>query len=210
MAARSYSRLKKEVSKEEFDRMAKKITEKYVSTEQEYSQTEVAKDFNVTVDCVRKMMDYAIVWGLVTRKVAVKVNEKAISNQQRKCAEAGGSSKRHHQQLIEQREDNLASLISESKVFQIAKYAIQNPEKDFEKAQKQFCLESKRHMYNIFRRSIEESVLNKDDALKLIDLILKRYPIQFARDYWKNVWIRREEKEKEYRQLTFEDLLLDE
>ena len=206
MAARSYTRLKNELSKEQFDSMAKKITEKYASTEIVYSQTEVAKDFDVTVDCVRKMMDYAIVWGLVTRKVAILVNEKAISNQQRKCSEAGGSSKRHHEQLIEQREDNLAGLISESKVSQIAKFAIQNPENDFAKAQKQFGLESKRHMYNIFRRSIEESVLNKDDALKLTDLILKRYPVQFAMDYWKNVWDKREEKEKECRQLTFEDL----
>ena len=207
MTGKSYAKLKKELSKEAFERTAKKITEKYASTEVEYSQTEVAKDFNVTVDCVRKMMDYAIVWGLVSRKVAIRVNEKAISNQQRKCSEAGGSSTRHHNQLIEQREDNLASLISESKVFQIAKHAIQNPENDFEKTKKQFDLESKRHMYKIFKRSIEESVLNKDDALKLIDLILKKYPTQFARDYWKNVWIRREEKEKECRQLTFEDLL---
>ena len=83
--ARGIKELKKqfEDKPEEFNKIAKRVTENYVNSLQEYSQEQIAKDFNITTSTVRKLMDYAIIEALVKanyKVYEVSKNESAFEN----------------------------------------------------------------------------------------------------------------------------------
>lgn len=177
--ARNYTEVKKEYGDDLGD-FAKKITEIYVRSALEYSQSQLAKDNDITLSCVRRLMDYAISEGKVSREYAEKVMQKSIANQQRKHAEAGGSSIRHHNELMEQRNESIAKKLDIFEVEDIIKSAIAL-EDDFELVLDSYQkLECKRALYKVFERAITSLIASDEEADKLMELIRRKYPGQKA------------------------------
>ena len=177
--ARSYTDIKKEYGND-LGSFAKKITEVYVRSMLEYSQAQLAKDNNITLGCVRKLMDYAISEVYVSRDIAERVMQKSIANQQRKHAEAGGSSVRHHNELMKERNENIAKKMDVSEIEKIVKSAIAL-EDDFEMVLDSYQkLECKKALYKVFERAITSLIATDEETEKLIELIRRKYPGQKA------------------------------
>ena len=151
MAGRNYTELKKIYCKEDFDNLSRRVTETYARSLSEYSQTQLARDFNITVSCARKLIDYAIEYAIVSKKMSDYVLEKAIKTQQRNHPQAGGSSIEHHKKLIRMREEHIATSFPELRIAEIVSYYIEN---NFEDVAKKFGLESNRVGVLLIERAI--------------------------------------------------------
>ena len=190
---RSYSTVKKEYDSEGLRKLAKKLTETYVNSDLEYSQTQVAEDNNVTVSCLRKLMDLAISEAIVSRKTAERVERKSIANQQRKHSEAGGSSVKHHKHLMDMRNEYIVKMLTVTEVEEIVKSAVAR-EEQFENVLDIYKkLETKRVLYLVFERAVENIIATDEEAEMLMSLIQKKYPGEKAINFCNR--LRKERKE---------------
>ena len=169
--ARGIRELKKEYEgkQEEFNRIAKKVTENYANSFYEYSQEQIAKDFDISTTAVRKLMDYAIEEALVSKNTVIGVARKSIANQQRKHPEAGGTSIRHHKELIKKREkklvENWPEFVIESIVFEVLHKA-----QNAESIMKSYNIESERIYRKLLERAVIENICTDED----VDLFVER------------------------------------
>lgn len=163
--------LKKEYEgrSDEYNQLAKKATEEYARSDPEYSQEQVSEDVNVTVSCLRELMDYAIIEGLVSRKIAQGVVRKSVYNQQKKHPEAGGTSIRHHQDLIRQREEKRAEKFDSFDIDMII-YDILSDTKDVDEVIEFYKIESRREYSLIIERAIVENFTSDMET----DLLIER------------------------------------
>ena len=194
---RSFTEIKKEYGYDakKIGELAKKVTEIYANSKQEYSQSQVAKQFNLSVACLRKLMDYAIVTNAVTITIARKVMEKAISNQQRMHAEAGGTTITHHNELMRQREDYIVMSFNNEEVKAIVESALYD--KNFEKTMNKFKIE-KRIVQKVLERAIQDNIATDNETNILITRSISKDNSEWVKNYFKNLRrIRQQNKEKE-------------
>ena len=195
--ARGWKDLKKEYEgrEDEFNSLAKKVTNNYVSSLPEYSQDQLAKDFGLSTSCVRKLMDHAIVEGLVSKEIAVYVMKKSVMNQQRKHAEAGASSIRHHNELMKKREENVANRYTSFDISVIVnEIAFWNI--DFKVAIRNFNLESERVLKLILQRAIAENICSDEEADILIERGLNKNMSRETVKYFRELIEKRVETKK--------------
>ena len=195
MAGRTYKELKNDSYG--FVRIAKEVTYRYANTQKENSQSEVAEEFNLSESCVRKLMDYAIINSLVPRITAQKVMNKSIENQQRKHPEAGGTSITHHQNLIREREENIAQKMNKERIKFIVESAValerNQPYSDLVKV---LNLESMKVLQFIFERAIIENIATETETMHLINRSLLKNNSKEIRDYFDELVRKRQEFRK--------------
>lgn len=168
--SRTYKQVKEEKSSLEFKRFEKEVTERYATSDLECSQADVARDNNITVKCLRQMMDDAIIYAYVSMGIAIKVKDKAIMKSKAKAEQAGGRSISHHESLIRQREEFLLTSITNSEVRGIAEYFANNPSKTISQITKKHNLDSERVTKLILKKSIVENIVSDE----IVELIIKR------------------------------------
>lgn len=173
--ARNYTDLKQQLNIEDFETLAKKVTKAYGNSKIEYTQSEVAKDFDVTTQAVRKLMDYAIINCIVSKDYSVKVLNKLIENQQRKHQEAGGSSIRHHNELMKKRDDVIANSYDEYYILEIVNYWLYEAI-DFTDVIHRFNIESERILKLLLQRGIVEDIISDNEANEIIQRSLRKTP----------------------------------
>ena len=167
--------LKKEYEgrSDEYNQLAKKATEMYSRSDPEYSQEQVAENVNVTVSCLRDLMDYAIVESIVSRNIAEGVVRKSVYNQKRKHPDAGATSIKHHQDLIKKREENRAEKFDSFDIDMII-YDILSDAKDVDEVIAFYKIESRREYSLIIERAIIENFTSDMET----DLLIQRSFIQ--------------------------------
>lgn len=191
---RTFKMVAKEKSPEELNRFAKEVTELYANSVMEYSQKNLAKDNNLTVQGARDVMDYAIVMVLVSRETASKVLMKAISNQRSKNQGAGGSSLMHHRKLIRQREEYLANAFSRAEVKKMAEDFARQTQKPISDFARKYKLESERVIRLILHRAIAENIVSNEVMEAMIRRSLRNNETQAAKQYFENL---RKERKKD-------------
>lgn len=169
--ARGIRKLKQEYAgrQKEFEEFARKVTENYARSMQEYSQELVAKDFDVSVSTLRWLMDYAIEEALVTIDVAIYVAQKSIHNQQKKHPEAGGTSIRHHKELIKKREQKIAERFPEYEIELIV-FEVLHGGEEIENVIKKYSVESERVYKLLLKRAVIENICSDED----VDILAER------------------------------------
>ena len=185
--ARGIRKLKQEYDgrQKEFEEFARKVTENYARSMQEYSQELVAKDFDVSVSTLRWLMDYAIEEALVTLDVAIYAAQKSIHNQQKKHPEAGGTSIRHHKELIKKREQKIAERFPEYEIELIV-FEVLHGGEEMENVIKKYSIESERVYKLLLKRAVIENICSDDDIDILAERSYKKeitmYKIKFFRE----------------------------
>ena len=197
---RTFKQLQKEKTFEELNSFAKSVTEAYAKSGMAYSQTNTAKDNNLTKKGLRDVMDYAIVTALVSRETCEQVLQKAISNQRQKAQEAGGTSISHHKELMKKREELLLSAYTRAEVEKIANDIAQNPSYSIHHFTVKSNIESDRLTKSILKRAIVENIVSDEVVEKIIERSLKGTEIKRvehrAKQYFAALKKQREENKK--------------
>ena len=194
---RSFTDIKKEYGfdAKKIGELAKKVTETYANSKEEYSQSQVAKQFDISVVCLRKLMDYAIITNAVSITKATQVMEKSIRNQQRMHAEAGGTSIAHHNELMRQREDYIVMSFNNEQIKAIVKSAVTDPY--FRKTTERFNIE-KRVVQKVLERAIQDNIATDDETDVLINRSISMNKSEWVKKYFENLRkIRKQNQEKE-------------
>lgn len=178
---RTFRQLEKEKSLQELNQFSRKVTEIYATSIKEYSQTNVANDNNLTVKCLRQLMDYAISTALVSTDIASKVLEKTMTNQQRNNKEAGSSSIMHHKKLIKQRIEFVSYSYPKVEVCKIAEDIANNPSKTIDHFTRKYGIESEKVTKKLLERSIIENIISDEMMEKIIE---RSNPDQTATQYF--------------------------
>ena len=195
MAGRTFKEL--QVDSYSFVKLSKEITTKYANTQKEYSQSQVAEEYDLSESCVRKLMDYAIINSLVPRVTAIKVMNKAIENQQRNHPEAGGTSITHSNELIKLREEQIAKAIHRERVKMIVEMAVGlDKSKDYKELVDLLNLESMRVFQLILERGIVENIASDSETMYLINRSLLKNNSKEIRDYFNELIRKRQEFKK--------------
>ena len=170
---RTFRQLTKEKSVDELNEFAKEVTELYANEDLLYSQTNAARDNNLTKKALRDLMDYAITLSLVSRQTCNKVLEKSINNQRRKAKESGGSSLLHHKKIMQKREDFLFSTYFSPDIYLIANDIAKNPSQSIHEFTIKYGIESDKITKRILEKSIIEGIVSDEIMEKLIERSLK-------------------------------------
>ncbi len=197
---RTFKQLQKEKTFEELNSFAKSVTEAYAKSGMAYSQTNTAKDNNLTKKGLRDVMDYAIVTALVSRETCEQVLQKAISNQRQKAQETGSSSITHHKELIRRREEFLLNAYASTEVEKIAKDIAENSSYSIQYFTVKNNIESERLTKSILKRAIVENIVSDEVMEKIIERSLKGIEINRAKhkakQYFAALKKQREENKK--------------
>lgn len=181
---RTFKQLQKEKNLQELNEFARKVTERYATSEKEYSQKNVAEDNNLTQKGLRELMDYAIITANVTIEVSNKVLEKSIKNQQRKEKEAGGSSISHHKKLMRKRAEFIVYSYLPSEIKKIAADVANNPMYSIQYFKIKYKIESEKVMKLILQRAIAENISSDDEMERIIQRSLKVNATESAKQYF--------------------------
>lgn len=181
---RTFKQLQKEKSFQELNEFAKNVTQKYATSQKEYSQSNVAEDNNLTLKGLRELMDYAIINSLVSIEIADKVLKKSIQNQQRKNEEAGGSSISHHKKLIKKRAELIVYSYLPSEIRKIATDFANNPMYSIQHFKIKYKVESEKVIKLILQRAIVENISSDDEMERIIQRSLKANPTESAKQYF--------------------------
>ena len=181
---RTFKQLQKEKNLQELNEFARKVTQRYATSEKEYSQKNVAEDNNLTQKGLRELMDYAIITANVTIEVSNKVLEKSIKNQQRKEKEAGGSSISHHKKLMRKRAEFIVYSYLPSEIKKIAADVANNPMYSIQYFKIKYKIESEKVMKLILQRAIAENISSEDEMERIIQRSLKVNATESAKQYF--------------------------
>ena len=117
---RSFTKLKKSMTIDEFNRFCKKITKEYAESEAQFARTYFTEHYNISVDCYYKVLEYAVVTNLVEDIVVSKMMNKAIKNQTIHNESAGASSVLKYSRMYTQRCKYIAITFSKKEIEKIA------------------------------------------------------------------------------------------
>lgn len=193
---RTFTQLQKEKSFTEFNQFVKAVTERYAQSNMCVGQSNVAKDNNITVQCLRKLMDYAIVYGIVSLEIASQVKEKAKIRANMHYESAGVRSEVHHYELYRKRAQYMLTSIFKSEIKEIAEYYANNPKLSIQEITRKYQLDSSYLTKLILEKAILENIVSDD----VVELLIKRNvgenPKEKVVKYFENLRKEREENKK--------------
>lgn len=191
---RTFTQLQKEKSFTEFNQFVKAVTERYAQSDMCVGQSNVAKDNNITVQCLRKLMDYAIVYGIVSLETASQVKEKAKIRANMYHESAGVRSEAHHYELYRKRANYLLTAIFKNEIKEIAEYYANNPKVSTQEITRKYQLDSNYLTKLILEKAILENIVSDD----VMELLIKRNVGDNTKEkvvkYFENLRKEREEK----------------
>lgn len=195
-SARTYTILKKEKTLEELSEFSKQVTERYATSELEYSQEDVARDNNITRGCLRRLMDDAIIEARVSIEIALLVKNKAMKKSEMKVQQAGGRSISHHEDLMKKREAHLLTAFSRVEIKKMAEDIANHPSKPINSFTRKYNIETDRLTKLLLKKSIVENIVSDE----VMELIIKRSlgsnPNERANKTFEKFRIEREEYKK--------------
>lgn len=169
-SARTYTTLKKEKTPKELSEFSKQVTERYATSELEYSQEDVARDNNITRGCLRRLMDDAIIEARVSMSIALSVKNKAMQKSEMKVQQAGGRSISHHNDLMKKRAEYLVTGVSRVKTKEIAEDIANDFSKPINYFTRKHGIESERLTKLLLKKAIVEDIVSDE----VMELLIKR------------------------------------
>ena len=196
-SARTYTILKKEKTLEELSEFSKQLTERYATSELEYSQEDVARDNNITRGCLRRLMDDAIIEARVSIEIALLVKNKAMKKSEMKVQQAGGRSISHHEDLMKKREAYLLTAFSRVETKKIAEDIANHPSEPISSFTRKYDIETDRLTKLLLKKAIVENIVSDEVMEMIIKRSLGSNPNERAKKTFEKFRIEREEYKKE-------------
>ena len=127
---KNFTAKKKELSPEGLNHFVKRIATQYANSDGQFSATYFTKAEGITSSCFYRVLDEAVIRNLVSEEIVEKMEQKAISNQQRHCEEAGSRTILHYNDLRMKRREYIIKNLSISEKISIAEYVTMNLDKN--------------------------------------------------------------------------------
>ena len=105
--ARTFTFLKKNMTKENFESFCRKLTKEYADSNSFFSAKYFCKQYDIAKSCFEKIKEYAVVNNLVSDDTVKAIMKKSIENQKRHCKKAGETTVEKYGRLISERKKNL-------------------------------------------------------------------------------------------------------
>lgn len=191
--ARTFRRLKLELSERALGELAIEIADAYVNDFN--SKAEVAKEFEINQKAVTDLMDYAIIHYLVSDDMVDRMERKSIQNQSRYSPDGSAESTfLHYQDLRKKRMELIIFKLSDNKIKEIADYFANNPKETKEKIAERYGL-SKKVIDVVLKKAITESLCDDETSEKIKERSLRNCePGEYQRtvNFFDNLQERRE------------------
>lgn len=196
---RSFKQLEKSfVTCNEFNKFCKNLTEEYANSEAQFARSYFTENYNISVDCYYKVLEYAVVTNLVEDITVTKMMNKAVSNQNLHQNGAGGSSIAKYARMYTKRCQYIAITFTDKEIKRMALDFGDNP--DISKADLAASYGIARKVLELLLvRAIEENIV--DD--KTVDAIERRSiknakpeNVQMTKDYFAALRKKREANQK--------------
>lgn len=168
--ARTYTQLQKEKSLEELKEFEIKVLERYATSDYVVSQTDVARDNNITRSCFERIKKDAIIYGYISREMAQAIRNKAVTKSEMRIQQSAGKCILYYERLIREREKFLVTAISKVQIKGIAEDVANNPSKPITYFKKKYDLESDHLVRLILKIAIVENIVSDE----IMELIIKR------------------------------------
>lgn len=124
---RSFSKLKKSMSYNEYEAFDRVYAKEYANSSNEFARSYFIEKYNVSESCHYKLLYDAVVYNRVSEEEVDKMEAKSISNQKAKVGGAGASSYLNYAKLRRERYKYIASLYTEKEIEDLVKVIIANP-----------------------------------------------------------------------------------
>lgn len=191
---RSFTRLKKNMSCEEFNKFCKKLTEQYAKSAPQFARSYFTEHYNISADCYYKVLEYAVVTNLVEDLTVSKMMNKAIKNQNLHNSSAGASSVEKYAKMYNQRCKYIANTFTDSEIRKIAIDFADNP--DLSKADIATSYGITRKVFElILIRAIEENIVEDRivDAMELRSIKKSKVQnVEMSKEYFSDLRKKRE------------------
>jgi len=125
---RSFTKLKKSMSAQEFDNFCKKITEEYAKSEAQFARTYFTQHYNISESCFYKILEHAVVSNLVEDVIVTKMTNKAVQNQNAHKNGAGVTTIAKYAKMYAKRSKNIAMQMTDEEIKTIAIDFADNPD----------------------------------------------------------------------------------
>lgn len=165
--ARTYTQLQKEKSFEELKEFEIKVLKRYATSDYVVSQADVARDNNITLSCLKRMKEAAIIHAYISRELTEAIRNKAIAKSEMRIQQSAGKCALYYERLIKQREEFLVTAIPKTQIKSIAEDVANNPSNPIKYFKKKYNLESERLVKLILKIAIVENIVS-DETMELI------------------------------------------
>lgn len=128
MQKRNITTLKKTLSIEAFDALSEKVARKYAESSEEFARSYYCEQLGLTHSAFYKLLEYAVVTGLVEENLIDKMEEKALKNAKLHAEGAGALTRIKYANLRKQRIDNFLSILEESEIKEMAEFFAETTE----------------------------------------------------------------------------------
>jgi len=183
---RSFTKLKKTMTYDEFNKLCKKITEEYANTEAQFARSYYCETYNISVSCYYKVLEYAVVTNLVEDVVVTKMMNKAISNQNLHKNGAGGSSIAKYARMYKKRCEHIAMTFPENEVKKFATEYGDNPDISKQDFASSYGV-ARKVLELLLVRAIEENIADDRtvDAIELRSIKnAKQQNVEMTKEYF--------------------------
>lgn len=129
MNKRTFKDLKKTMTEEQLAKFCKKIAEEYAKSDSQFARTYFTNQYNITVSCYYKMLEYAVVENLIENGIVTKMMNKAIANQRlHSNGEGGLSSNIKYQKMLVKRNKKVLDSFDDENIKKLALDFADNPD----------------------------------------------------------------------------------
>lgn len=189
MEKRNMTTLKKTLSIEEMDALAVKVTMEYVKSSNEFARTYFCDKYGLTSSAFYKLLEYAVVIGLVEEKVIDKMEEKAITNSKLHAEGAGAATKIKYAKLRMQRIENFLESLEKEEIKEMAEFFAETIEAT--KGDAAACYQvSLREFDFVLRKAIVDGIVDDDIVDKIEERSIKNYSggnPKFVKHFFENL-----------------------
>ena len=104
---RSFKALKDSMEEIKFQQLCKKIAEEYANSACEFARSYFLKQYGINQECYYKVLNTAVIEGIVDDDIVEKMELKALANQKAHAVNAGLSTRKHYNKLRRLRQENM-------------------------------------------------------------------------------------------------------
>ena len=191
---RTFKHLKETMTARTFEDFCKRIANQYANSELHFSGSYFSEHENITKECFRTCLEYAIVQNFITEKTVDKIEKKSIANQKAHAKNAGESTKVYYAKLRKKRNEYILFLYSDSDIKSIAEDFANNPQitkKEFaEKYDISFSV-----LDVLLKKAFTENIVDDEICRKIERRSLAKDSSKRTKEFFERLWKGRKKEE---------------
>lgn len=190
---RTFKEVKEKLTTTEFENFARKIAKQYANFEPHFSAFYFVRQEDITKDCFYKLLEEAIIRGLVSEEEVEKMEQKAIKNQKAHSSVLGKRTINHYRKLRKERDEHLISLFSEEMIKNLAEDFANHPET----SKKEFAekYEISTNVINILlKKAFAENIADDETCCKIEKRSVDKDSSENTKKFFEQLWEKRKEE----------------